>query len=62
MKDLNLKIISNQATPKKIELDREKLIINLCKKISLGFEIYFYFETIGSPFEVGTEPYTMSVI
>ena len=46
--DLNLKIISNQATPKKIELDREKLIIHLCKKISLGFEIYFYFETIGS--------------
>ena len=31
--DLNLKIISNQATLK-IELDREKLIIHLCKNKS----------------------------
>jgi len=46
--NLDLKIISNQTTPKKIELDREKLIINLCKKISHGFKINFYFESIGS--------------
>ena len=46
--DLNLRIVSEDILPSKTELDRKKHIINLCEKINIGYNIHFYFESLGS--------------